>query len=92
MYLSIEDCSNGLSVHKKLQKLNINTSSDFGVIKNTTELFFARLTYFLACVLGLSIILTILMIFPQMFYKKILYAAVVFFSLVCIQHTILIQA
>lgn len=81
MYLSIEDCSNGLSVHKKLQKLNINTSSDFGVIKNTTELFFARLTYFLACVLGLSIILTILMIFPQMFYKKILYAAVVFFSL-----------
>uniref|UniRef100_A0A8W8KQF7 Tetraspanin n=1 Tax=Magallana gigas TaxID=29159 RepID=A0A8W8KQF7_MAGGI len=81
MYLSIEDCSNGLSVHKKLQKLNINTSSDFGGIKNTTELFFARLTYFLACVLGLSIILTILMIFPQMFYKKILYAAVVFFSL-----------
>lgn len=80
MYLSIEDCSNGLSVHKKLQNLNITTSSDFGGVKNATELFFARLTNFLACVLGLSITLTILMIFR----RYILYTTVVFLSLVCI--------
>lgn len=77
MFLSMEDYSNGLSVHKKLQNLNITTSSDFGGVKNTTELFFARLTNFLACVLGLSITLTILMIFRQ----YILYTTVVFLSL-----------
>lgn len=80
MRLSMEDYSNGLNVHKKLQNLNITTSSDFGGIQKTTELMFVCLTSFLACVLGLSIILTILMIFPQMFYKKIVYAAIVFLS------------
>lgn len=77
MFLSMEDYSNGLSVHKKLQNLNITTSSDFGGVKNATELFFARLTNFLACVLGLSITLTILMIFR----RYILYTTVVFLSL-----------
>lgn len=91
MCYSMEDYSNGLNVHKRLQNLNI-ISSDFGGIKNTTKQFFACLTSFLACVLGLNIIVTILTIFPKMFYKKILYAAVVFFSLVCIQHTILNRA
>lgn len=81
MCLSLKDYSNGLSVHKMLQDLKITTSSDFNGIENTTELFFACLTYFLACVLGLSIILTILTIVSQVFYEKILYAAVLFLFL-----------
>lgn len=89
MCLSMEDYSNGLSVHKTLQDINITTSSDFDGIKNTTELFFARLTIFLACVLGLSIILTILMIFPQKFYQKIVYAAVLFLSLFTVAYIVL---
>lgn len=78
MCLSMEDYSNGLSVHKKLQDLNITTSSDFNGIENTTELFFACLKIFLGCVLGLSIILTISTIVPQVYFENIIYTAVVF--------------
>ncbi|XP_052674541.1 uncharacterized protein LOC128156433 [Crassostrea angulata] len=75
MSLSMEDYYDGLIVHKKLQNLNITTSSDYVGIKNTTKQFFDRFANFLECVLGLNIILTILVIFSQMFYEKILYAA-----------------
>lgn len=83
MCLSMEHNSNSLSVHKKLQNLNITTSIDFGDIKNTTELLYAPLTSFLACIQCVSLILTILTL-PQKFYKMSLYAAFVLLSLVCI--------
>lgn len=79
MCFSVGNYPNNLDAHKKLQNLNINISSDFGGIKNTTELFFACLASFLACVLGLSILLTIFTICQERFYRKILYP--VFLSL-----------
>lgn len=85
MCVSMDYYSNGLSVHEKLQSLNITISSDFGGIKDTTEQFFACLISFLACVVGLNIILTILMICPEVFYPKIVYP--VFLSVVCIKQT-----
>nr|XP_034299958.1 uncharacterized protein LOC117681055 [Crassostrea gigas] len=86
MCLSMEDYSNRLSVHKKLQDLNIKTSRDFDGIKNTTEPFFYRLAISLACILCYSILLTTLVIFPKKFYKKTLFAAlaVVFLSLITV--------
>lgn len=82
----MKDYANSLSVHKKLQNLNINaTSSDFDGIKNTTKQLFNCMTGFLACVLGLSIILTMLMICPEKYCRKILDAAErVLLTLVCI--------